>query len=164
MNQIAEIVDISALARATTPGRFRGTDFSDQASSTLRILPMRPRHQPDLTNWLRARQRLGQIAGLRADWDTMDGIPPDPHTVSFAAKELASLESLGVPAPTINPSADGAVYAEWHMRGLDIEIIFEAPYQIVILVEDAQGVLPPLEDEANDLRGVLGALQTLSSR
>ena len=136
----------------------------EPTNATLAVLPLHARRGPELMDWMKARQRLGQIANLRPGWNAAKGAPPDPHTMSFAAKELAGLERLGIPAPTINPSADGALYAEWHMLGLDIELIFEAPYKIVVLIEDARKVIPRYDGEVTDLGTVLEALGALCAR
>jgi hypothetical protein len=113
---------------------------------------------------MNARQRLGQIATLQPGWNSTRGKGLDLHTLSFAATELAVLERLGVPAPTINPSPDGALYAEWHANGIDIEIIFEAPYRIGLLIEDARHLVPSYTGEGTDLAPALEALKALSAR
>ncbi len=164
MNQTAEILDMSALPIATNPIRRVAGAPAEHASATLSILPLEARRGPDLVDWIKARQRLGQIAKLQRGWNGTNGAPPDPHTVFFAAQELAGLERLGIPAPTINPSADGAIYAEWHMMGLDIEIIFEAPYKVIVLIEDARQEVPSFEGENVDLRNALDALRVLCTR
>lgn len=164
MSQTAEILDMSALPKSTNPAKLAVGARAEHASATLSILPLEAKRGPDLVDWIKARQRLGQIAKLQRGWNGTKGVPPDAHTVFFAAQQLAGLEGLGVPAPTINPSADGAVYAEWHMVGLDIEVIFEAPYRVIVLIEDARHVVPSFEGEAVDLKIALEALRELCTR
>jgi hypothetical protein len=162
--QTAEILDMFALPKATNATRLVAGARAEHASATLSILPLEARRGPDLVDWIKARQRLGQIAKLQPGWNGTKGMPPDAHTVFFAAQQLAGLEGLGIPAPTINPSADGAIYAEWHMMGLDIEIIFEAPYRMIVLIEDARHEVPPFEGEDTDLKIALDALRVLCTR
>ncbi len=164
MSQTAEILDMSALPKATNPTKLAAGAQVEHTSATLSILPLEARRGPDLINWIKARQRLGQIAKLQRGWNGTKGAPPDPHTVFFAAQQLAGLEALGIPAPTINPSADGSVYAEWHMSGFDIEIIFDAPYRVFVLIEDAHQVVPSFEGEDVDLKNALEALSVLCTR
>jgi hypothetical protein len=164
VSQTAEIFDMSALPKATNPTQRVVGARAEHAGATLSILPLEARRGRDLVDWMKARQRLGQIARLQRGWDRTNGVPPDSHTIFFAAQELAVLEKLGVPAPTINPSADGAVYADWHMMGLDIEIIFEAPYKVTVLIEDARQVVPSFAGEDVDLKIALEALRALCAR
>ncbi len=164
MNQAVQVLDSSVQPIATNPGSQAATVGYESASATLDILPLNTKRHPYVVDWINARQRLGQIASLQPGWNSTRGISPDRHTLSFAATELAALERLGIPAPTVNPSPDGALYAEWHAKGLDLEIIFEAPYRIVILIEDARRLVPTYTGEGTDLAPALEALKALSAR
>lgn len=164
MNFVSGAPDISSQPVVTHPGTVVPRSGLETESSTLAILPLRAKHEPSVVDWLKARQRLGQLAKLAPGWNGAQGKPPDPHTISFAARQLAELERLGMPAPLLNPAGDGSLYAEWHMRGLDIEIIFEAPYKVIVLVEDARGMVPSYEEEGTDVNIALKALQELCAR
>jgi hypothetical protein len=164
VNTALDIIELSALPRATNPGRVPVAFGTEQSTATLSILPLPAIRAPDAREWMKVRQRLGQIAGLQPGWNGTRGIAPDLQTVVFAGKELTGLQRLGMTAPTVNPSPDGAVYAEWHAKGLDIEIVFEAPYRLVVLIEDARGEVPPFEGESSDPSVALDALKVLGSR
>jgi hypothetical protein len=164
VSQTAEILDMLALPKATNPTKLAAGAQTEHPSATLSILPLEARRAPNLVDWIKARQRLGQIAKLQHGWNGTKGAPPDAHTIFFAAQQLAGFEALGIPAPTINPSADGAIYAEWHMLGLDIEIIFDAPYKVIALIEDARRIVPSFEGEDTDLKIALEALSVLCTR
>lgn len=125
---------------------------------------LQPRQASNQVGWHRARQRLGQIARLPPGWNGANGAAPDHHTVDFAASQLTGLENAGAPAPTINPSPDGAIYAEWHMLGLDLELVFEAPGKIVALIEDQRGGIPAFDGDDPDLKHTLDALKVLCKR
>ena len=164
MSESVQITDFSALQRTSRGGRPVVMGLGQPSNATLEILPLETRGIPDRTAWLRARQVLGQLARLPLGWNGAGADRPDPHNIAFAAVELASIERSGAPAPTINPSPDGAIYAEWHSSGLDIEVIFEAPYKIISLIEDARGHVSAFEGEDDDLSRSLEALRVLSSR
>jgi hypothetical protein len=164
VNEVAEVIRLStspktAITKGATP-----TGMTSSASATLDILPLGAKRSPNPIGWYRARQRLGQFMGLMPGWNGANGVAPNRHTVVFAATELAGLEKAGIPAPTVNPSADGAVYAEWHMSGIDLEMIFEAPYKVIALIEDSRGIVPSFDGEDPDLKVSLKALQVLWAR
>jgi hypothetical protein len=164
MNQIADTIELSALPRATNREPVSIAILPDQSTATLNILPLLAARAAEPNDWMKLRQRLGQIAGLQRGWNGTRGIAPDLQTVVFAGTELTGLQRQGLPAPTVNPSPDGAVYAEWHAKGLDIEIVFEAPYKLVVLIEDARGEVAPFNGESIDGRVALEALKVLGSR
>lgn len=164
MNAVADVIGLSTSSRAPSARGSTPTAPASSDSATLGILPRDAKRPADSTGWYRARQRLGQLTDLATGWNGGNAAAPNKHTVAFAATELAGLEKAGIPAPTINPSADGAVYAEWHMAGIDLEVIFEAPYKIVALIEDARGVVPSFEADDPDLTVSLQALKVLRAR
>jgi hypothetical protein len=164
VNQAMRVLNSPVQRIATNPGSQAAAMGYGSASATLDILPINTKRHPYVGDWINACQRLGQIASLQPGWNGTRGISPDRHTLSFAATELAALERLGIPAPTINPSPDGALYLEWHANDIDLEIIFEAPYRIVLLFEDARHLVPPYAGECVDLTPGLEALKALSAR
>lgn len=115
-------------------------------------------------HWEGARQRLGMFAHLRQGWDGANSVAPSSHAIQFAAQELAELCAKGIEAPIINPSADGAIYAHWHRAGLDIELIFEGPYEVILLVDDVRGEVPSFADEDPELKRAHEALHALAKR
>jgi hypothetical protein len=163
MNPAADMPNVRTLPDAMSAEHTATVAFRTGTDS-LTILPLQRRMGSNPVAWYRARQRLGQIARLRPGWNGGRAAAPDGHTVHFAAIELAGLESAGVPAPTVNPSPDGAIYAEWHLNGVDLEVIFEAPYKIIALIEDARRVIAPFDGEDPDLRNTLEALKVLRVR
>jgi hypothetical protein len=163
VNEVAEVFDLSTSRKQVT-NRSTVEPPVETSSGTLAILPLDAKRPTDAGAWYRARQRLGQLANLAPGWDGMKGVAPDRHTIAFAATELAALERAGVPAPAVHPSADGAVYAEWHTVGIDLELIFEGPYQIIALIEDARGAVPSFEGDDPDLNTSLQALKAIRTR
>jgi hypothetical protein len=164
MKQPAESIYSSLFPRAADPARHVGPSRTGESTATLHILPLHARREPAVQEWTLVRQRLGQIATLSPQWNGGAGIAPDLQTIAFAGQQLAGLQQQGVPAPTINPSPDGAIYAEWHTRGLDIELIFEAPYRVIVLAEDVRNEIPVIEGEGSDISIAYNALKVLCAR
>ncbi len=164
MNQLSEVARISTRVDTIRPAFRIGPTELEGSTATLHVLPLHARRDPGIIEWSRMRQRLGQIARLPDSWNGGMGVGPALQTISFADRTLAEVQQMGVPAPTINPSPDGALYAEWHMKGIDIELIFEAPYRITILIEDARKHLAPIEGEGSDLKMAIPAFQALCDR
>ena len=164
MSDSAEPICPVPFSRTADPARLIGPFRSGESVATLHILPLHARREPALLEWEQVRQKLGQIARLPARWNGGGAIAPDIQTITFAGQQLTALQQQGLPAPTINPSADGAIYAEWHMRGLDIEIIFEAPYRVIVLAEDARNEISLIEREGSDVTIAHGALKVLHTR
>jgi hypothetical protein len=133
-------------------------------SATLTALPFHNRRPLDQGAWLATRQRLGTFASLPIGWNGGRALPPNQHTVRFVAEELAAIQRSGLPAPAVNPSADGAVFAHWHSSGIDVEVIFEKPYQVTSLIEDARGELEEYEGEDANLSHTTAALLVMASR
>ncbi len=127
-------------------------------------LPTFERAPLDEVAWLHVWQRLGTLSQLLAGWNGGSAPALDTHTMQFAARELAGLARAGFAAPVINPSADGAIYAHWHARGLDIEIVFEAPCHVLVSIEDARGEIPVFEGEDTQLQKTMEALELFANR
>jgi hypothetical protein len=164
MNQPAAFSYPALFPRAADPARHVGPSRTGESTATLHILPLHAGRGPAVHEWTLVRQRLGQLATLPARWNGGAGVPPDLQTIAFAGQQLAGLQQQGLPAPTINPSPDGAIYAEWHTKGLDIELIFEAPYRVFVLAEDAWNEMPAVEGEGSDVTIANGALKVLCTR
>jgi hypothetical protein len=50
------------------------------------------------------------------------------------------------------------------MNGVDLEVIFEAPFKIIALIDDARNVVPPFEGEDPGLSRTLETLRVLRAR
>ncbi len=148
----------------TMPYAPSGWHDADYSVTTLAIRPLVEAPRANGPTWIEARQRLGQIAGLRPGWNGQSGAAPDPHTLAFAAKELVTLQKQGLPAPVVNPSPDGSIYAEWHAGEIDIELVFEGPYDVILLAHDERGEMPDFEDSDPDLSMTTAFLHKLRIR
>ena len=104
------------------------------------------------------------FASLTKGWNGGNAEPPSPHTIQFASVELAGLSRRVPIAPIINPSADGAIYAHWHRAGIDVELVFEAPYQAIVLIDDARGEIGQFDGDDPGLARTADALRLMVER
>jgi hypothetical protein len=155
-----------AEAISTRPGALRGHLSEQLRRSGDRVVDIssrRPIANANPVSWDHARQRMGMFASLPDSWDLGSAVAPSQHTLSFAAECLAVLSASGYPAPTVNPSPDGAIYAHWHRNGLEIELIFQGPYDVTALIDDDRGIVTPYDGDDSKLEMVSGALATVCS-
>ena len=74
---------------------------------------------------------------------------------------LASVMNPNAPAPTLVPSPQGHLQAEWHMKGIDLEIEAVDPTHIFV---DYEGPGGPLSDVLSaDLAELVRAINRLSA-
>lgn len=133
---------------------------------TVETLPLRPLASASAQAappWAEVWQRLGMFSHLGRGWNGAAAVPLDGQTLRFAAQELAGLSSQHLPAPVVNPSPDGTLYAEWHLKGLDLEVVFERPYAVTILASDTQGEFD-IEDEQDSLSEAARMLRRVMDR
>lgn len=154
MNYFGQAVsDISTRPPATSQNGSMTIASEARQTSTLTMMPRRAERRLDQYAWEVARQRLGMFATMQHGWNLGIACAPSSHTVQFAAKILGGLAARGMPAPIVNPSADGAIYAHWHRSGIDIELIFEGPYDIVAIIDDSHGEIESFDgDDVSLLR------------
>jgi hypothetical protein len=104
------------------------------------------------------------LASLGEGWDGKSAKAPGAQTIAFVSQQIIRLQQSGFPAPTINPSADGAIYVEWHDCDLDIEIVFERPYVVFAIADDIRKEMASLDAEGDSIDIANLALQTLHTR
>jgi hypothetical protein len=64
---------------------------------------------------------LTRLARLEPGWDTYDAQPIAPAAISAARRFLDGLDH-----PSVVPTSDGGVQVEWHVNGVDVEVLFDA--------------------------------------
>jgi hypothetical protein len=75
-------------------------------------------------NWFHDRkQRLALMTELPANWDSFGARSPSTAAVRQAEDILVWFAVPGVPPPDVFPTSEGGVQIEWHINGLDAEII-----------------------------------------
>lgn len=94
-----------------------------------------------------------------------EAAPINDQTYFYAVKVLAPLIiAMELPVPLILPLQNGAIGAEWHDHGLNIELRFRNPYDIYAVLEDARDVIQPFYGRDPFLVETLAALRELSTR
>lgn len=131
---------------------------------TLRRQPLDFRVSRDLNReWQDTWTKLGRLSSLPPGWNGYQGKPAGSHTIAYASQILSGLAEQAVPGPEIFPSPDGAIYAEWHEKGIDAQLIIEAPYQFTTVVEDARGEFH-YEDDEPDIDYLVDSLRGMARR
>jgi hypothetical protein len=91
--------------------------------------------------------------------------PIDPQTWEYAWQSLSAIaKTHDLPPPLVSPLQGGGVGAEWHDRGMNIELRFRAPYKVYAVIEDTLDQIQPLSDFDPHFAYVLPALQNFSRR
>ena len=94
-----------------------------------------------------------------------EGAPLNVQTWRYAAQEIISIiSSLDIPLPFMLPLQNGGMGAEWHAKGLNIELRFRKPYQVYVVLEDARNTIPELHGYDRNLVQAREALRQLSAR
>ena len=94
-----------------------------------------------------------------------EAAPINEQTCFYAVEVLAPLIiAMELPVPLILPLQNGAIGAEWHDHGLNIELRFRNPYDIYAVLEDARDAIQPFYGRDPFLVETLAALRELSTR
>ncbi len=80
---------------------------------------------------------LGGLLALPPNWDSYGAKPVDPSCVWDAFRLLRGVLQDDSPAPAIVPTKRGGIQAEWHLRGVDLEIEVLSPGKYRISAEDS---------------------------
>jgi len=73
--------------------------------------------------WIKSTARqLCQFQKLQPGWDSYGAVGISRQAADLMIEVLADVMNPNAPAPTIVPSAQGHLQAEWHMKGIDLEI------------------------------------------
>ena len=102
--------------------------------------------------------RLGK---LQPDWDSYGAAPVSASAVDLMITLLAGVMNPNSPAPTLVPSAQGHLQAEWHTKGIDLEVEAVDPTHIVVDYEGPGGGWS--ETLSLDLRKLVSAINRLST-
>jgi hypothetical protein len=94
-----------------------------------------------------------------------EAAPINDQTYFYAVGVLAPLIiTMELPVPLILPLQNGAIGAEWHDHGLNIELRFRNPYDIYAVLEDARDAIQPFYGRDPFLVETLAALRELATR
>lgn len=105
--------------------------------ATVRPAPMRV---PLREGWqAKVEAKLSKLTRLQRGWDGYDAAPPSILVTAFAMSVLNSVMKPNTPAPSIVPTHGGGVQLEWHVGGLDIELMIYRPFEAELSVEFSDG-------------------------
>jgi hypothetical protein len=108
--------------------------------------------------------RLVELMRLPDNWDSYGAKPIDATTVRYFLEALIGLMRTNTPAPDVVPSPEGHLQAEWHLRGIDLEVEMISASRISVAFRDSRG-LPAWSDELRtDLSKLTQAIKELSQR
>ena len=74
--------------------------------------------------------QIAKLLGLSDNWDSYGASTIRLDAVAAMLNVLRDVMGPTTPAPTIVPAADGHLQAEWHTRGVDLEVEVIDPVQI----------------------------------
>ena len=136
-------------------------DYGDSTSGFLTDADLgstQPRSQDrasyTLTNawppWFnRSLQYIAFLHGsLRENWDSHGARGITLQSANLAIDVLHSIVQNNTPEPSLVPSPEGHIQAEWHIMGKELEVEFESSTSIRVLFED-------LNDPTRDWEEVL---------
>jgi hypothetical protein len=94
-----------------------------------------------------------------------EAAPINDQTYFYAVEILAPLIiAMELPVPLILPLQNGGIGAEWHDRGMNIELRFRNPYHIYAVLEDARGEILPFHGRDPHLVQTHAALHQFTTR
>ena len=77
----------------------------------------------------RVDQRLAELSKLRRGWDGYAADRISSTVLNFARSVLESVMTVQTPAPSIVPTHGGGLQLEWHIGGIDIELMIYRPFE-----------------------------------
>lgn len=105
--------------------------------------------------------QFSQIQKLQPNWDSYGAMPITRRAVDAMIELLGSVMNPNAPAPTLVPSARGHLQAEWHMKGIDLEVEAIDPTHIEVDYRGPGG--PWSETLGVDLVRLVAAINKLSA-
>ncbi len=97
---------------------------------------------------------LNRALALPRNWDSYRGRCASPTAAKAALSWLIDVLQPALPCPSVVPGSDGSVQLEWHLRGIDLEILFhpsgigEFIFEDRESVREEEGILAPSNDFA----------------
>lgn len=107
--------------------------------------------------WLRAlEKRVNVLLSLPSDWDGEGADRISYECVMAAFSFVLANVTHETPAPQFVPTSQGGVQVEWHLRGIDFELLFDPSSSALYYYVDPSGVA--LEGEVGDDPSLVRAL------
>jgi hypothetical protein len=120
------------------------------------------RIEADEPEWLRpVVGELESLLRLPTNWDSYGARPIDPRAAGATLSLLTATMQPNTPIPSIVPMSRGDIQVEWHLRGMDIEVVVPAEGPIRIWQEDLRNGTEhefTLDQDQEPLRAILREL------
>lgn len=68
--------------------------------------------------------RINELFTLPNNWDSYGGRPISFTAAMAAISWLDDYSEDKLPVPSVVPGSDGSVQLEWHIHGIDLEVLF----------------------------------------
>lgn len=112
--------------------------------------------------WIRSvAAQLGYLGRLWANWDSYGAAPISRRAIDQMIEVLVGIMNARAPAPTMVPSPQGHLQAEWHKAGINLEVEVIDSTHIAVDYEGPDG--PWSEVLSSDLRRLVRAINQLSA-
>lgn len=124
----------NAAARNTLEFPSRGIQVELQGNDIIVRLEGRP------PSWLlEFARRINQFEFLGPNWNSYGSRAVDPQSIVSALRALASIMHEDRPTPTVVPTVEGNLQLEWHLGGMDLEVVVEPRGPRYAYFADASG-------------------------
>jgi hypothetical protein len=122
--------------------------YQDYSLSEVDQNPAYPKHLPEqdislgenkIDDWINpVVLRLFELAQLPENWDSYGAKPVSQQAIYAMLDLLLDIMKSDTPTPSIVPTVNGKLQAEWHIRDIDLEVEVISPTLINVFFEDHQ--------------------------
>lgn len=117
----------------------------------------------EFTSWLEALGAgLVELLNLSDNWDSNGARAIDERCVQSLLELLFEVAYPNTPPPAIVPTVFGGVQAEWHQKGLDVEIEVNSPNRFAVYCKDHKKNKVWEYDAAKDFKPLARVLERLA--
>ena len=102
------------------------------------------------------------VLTLPCKWDSYEAGTIDPRIVHEAMNFMNTVLAATSPAPRVVPLSSGGVQLEWHRKGMDLEVVFDAgdrPFFYRRNRESGEESEHPLPEDSALLQSMIGTLE-----
>jgi hypothetical protein len=117
--------------------------------------------EQQLPAWLEPTvRRVNELLRLPKGWDSYGANAIRSEAAYAMVKLLTEVMCCDSPLPSIVPSPEGHLQAEWHTKGIDLEVEVVAPLQILVRFESPTTAWEDIL--TNDVTSLVKAVDALS--
>lgn len=136
------------------------------------VIPIRPRPAPVPSSltvreemepaWIDASiEKIFELLELPDNWDSYGATKISSDAAAAMIQLLTEVMNSRSPSPTLVPSPEGHLQAEWHMNGIDLEAEVVAANSVLVFYRDSAGSWE--KNLTSDLTLLVQAIDQLSS-